>query len=302
VGVGAKLYRFNGIEHSEELGLDLAPFRSYDPAIGRWLQIDPMAENHFNLNPYNHVMNNPMSYSDPLGLDTIPAGVMGATATVTAQRDRTGDAQIDETGQRQCTNCPTVVTGDAGLQSATGSVVTARMSWFPIPGSVGGVEGVASFVPFYAPGRNALDDFQNDRYWSGGINAGIAISDAFLIRSILTGVARGGIGALSKGGLDWKRYRAYYGKSGFGEPNHALHHWLIQRNGPRGKYVPNVIKNQMWNLVRMPGVHPHCNIHKALHAGGPLKGWRVPITLYYGTPTYLKAAPGSIGGRFYLQD
>jgi RHS repeat-associated protein len=36
-------YRYNGIERNEELGLDLAVFRSYDPAIGRWLQVDPKA-------------------------------------------------------------------------------------------------------------------------------------------------------------------------------------------------------------------------------------------------------------------
>lgn len=71
VGVGDHCYRYNGIERVEELGLDLAPFRSYDPAIGRWMQIDPMAENHYYINPYHHVMNNPISYTDPMGLDTI---------------------------------------------------------------------------------------------------------------------------------------------------------------------------------------------------------------------------------------
>jgi RHS repeat-associated protein len=68
VGVGAKLYRFNGIEHSEELGLDLAVFRSYDPAIGRWLQIDPMAEAMPSMTPYRFGFNNPVLWSDPLGL------------------------------------------------------------------------------------------------------------------------------------------------------------------------------------------------------------------------------------------
>ena len=39
-------YLFNGIERVKDfgLGLDMAEYRTYDPAIGRWLQIDPLAE------------------------------------------------------------------------------------------------------------------------------------------------------------------------------------------------------------------------------------------------------------------
>lgn len=48
--------------------LDLAPFRSYDPAIGRFLQIDPFAEAFSSSSPYAFVENNPILYSDPFGL------------------------------------------------------------------------------------------------------------------------------------------------------------------------------------------------------------------------------------------
>jgi RHS repeat-associated protein len=61
-------YRYNGIERNDELGLDLAPFRSYDPAIGRWLQVDPMADAMPNMTPYRFGFNNPLSFSDPSGL------------------------------------------------------------------------------------------------------------------------------------------------------------------------------------------------------------------------------------------
>ena len=67
-------YLFNGIERNEDLGLnwDLATFRSYDPAIGRWMQVDPRAEKYYGITPYNGMGNNPISIADPAG-DTLRA-------------------------------------------------------------------------------------------------------------------------------------------------------------------------------------------------------------------------------------
>ena len=67
VGVGANAYRYNGIEHLEEYGLDLAFYRSYDPAIGRWMQVDPAAESFSSITPYNGMGNNPVLFTDLLG-------------------------------------------------------------------------------------------------------------------------------------------------------------------------------------------------------------------------------------------
>lgn len=43
--------------------------RMYDPALGRWWQMDPLGEKHFDLTPYNFVNNNPIKYTDPDGRD-----------------------------------------------------------------------------------------------------------------------------------------------------------------------------------------------------------------------------------------
>ncbi|MBO9699069.1 MAG: hypothetical protein J7604_02605 [Sporocytophaga sp.] len=45
-------------------------FRLYDPAVGRWLSIDPLAR--ATQNPYNFVSNNPLAFNDPLGLKDNP--------------------------------------------------------------------------------------------------------------------------------------------------------------------------------------------------------------------------------------
>ena len=76
-------YKYNGIEEIDDFGLDLsfATFRTLDPTIGRWLQVDPAAESLMVMSPYNTMGNNPILYSDPNG-DFIPQ-LIGAAVGVT---------------------------------------------------------------------------------------------------------------------------------------------------------------------------------------------------------------------------
>ena len=67
---GANKYQYNGIELNTEFGLNMnmAFFRGYDPAVGRWWQIDPKP--NVTESTYIGMRNNPIRYNDPLG-DTI---------------------------------------------------------------------------------------------------------------------------------------------------------------------------------------------------------------------------------------
>ncbi|WP_299610451.1 DUF6443 domain-containing protein [uncultured Aquimarina sp.] len=66
-------YKYNGKELNEELGLDWHDygFRNYDPSLGRWMNIDNLAEQYQSMSPYNYTMNNPVFFVDPDGQEVI---------------------------------------------------------------------------------------------------------------------------------------------------------------------------------------------------------------------------------------
>jgi len=62
-------YRYNGKELEENFGLNWYAYgaRYYDPAIGRFTGVDPLAEDYAGWSPYNYTHNNPIKLVDPDG-------------------------------------------------------------------------------------------------------------------------------------------------------------------------------------------------------------------------------------------
>ncbi|GAA4275495.1 DUF6443 domain-containing protein [Aquimarina mytili] len=67
-------YGFGGKEEQDELGLDWIDItaRNYDPALGRWMNLDPLAELMQSHSPYNYAFNNPVYFIDPDGMFPFP--------------------------------------------------------------------------------------------------------------------------------------------------------------------------------------------------------------------------------------
>jgi hypothetical protein len=133
--------------------------RNYDPALGRAFAIDPHADLYFDTSPFAFFANNPVNTTDPTGMDP---------------EDPKKEEPVDGG------TLPEVV-------------VTAKRTQT----SVGEPGFAESLIPIWGSGRTAINDFQNGRIGWGIVNTVAAVSDVFLVKSLITAAGK----LVVKGGL-----------------------------------------------------------------------------------------------------
>jgi hypothetical protein len=150
-----------------------------------------------------------------------------------------------------------------------------------------------SLIPVWGSAREAIADAYEGDVLGAGLNGALAASDLFLAGAVVRSLGKG---ALKVGGSHaWKGgsgVRAWMGKHKYLAPNQHGHHWAIPQNR-WGKHVPDVIKNQPWNVKPMKDPAIHMRMDRSWGGKPPL----TPLERYWhGTPAWAKVGSGaSIG-------
>ncbi len=207
-----KRYRYTGKERDEESGLYYHGARYYAAWLGRWTACDP-AGLVDGPNVYIYSRNRPNRLTDPTGTDSgdgqpqvspqssvfygndssgNPVYVLGS-GDASTQSQKTDD-QIDEV----------IVHGPPRKLSQGKSPETASND--------GKEEGVGepgfaeSLIPIWGSGRAAINHFQHGNYVRGTIYSVLAITDVFLVKSLVVAggkvLAKGGAMLLAKEGAE----------------------------------------------------------------------------------------------------
>lgn len=113
--------------------------RNYDPAIGRWVNVDPLAEKAIWTSPYTYCLNNPVIYIDPDGENPILGAIIGAFteyAGIVGSKMLFDDMSFSQANSSLTLNDGLDITVAAGFGAASGAIdggISKFASWAKSP-------------------------------------------------------------------------------------------------------------------------------------------------------------------------
>jgi hypothetical protein len=151
-----------------------------------------------------------------------------------------------------------------------------------------------SLIPVWGSTREAIADLRDGDYIGAAGNAALAVTDVVPAGTFVKIAGKGIIkGAIKAGGSHtWNATRKWMTNKGLREIGLEGHHAIIPQGG-WGKHVPDVIKNQPYNITFLPK-ETHRRIHTRFK-GEPRFDFADRVT--NGAPPWGRAAMGMLPQR-----